>query len=106
MYAGRDFISTTPNEIRFLTFDFQDAFVSTDSISSAVWTSAVAEDSTVQDPTAASRIGGPFQNSGRLATATLQQCVIGVRYLIKCVATAVSGQKAEFESYIDCLERQ
>lgn len=104
MYAGEDFISTTPNEIRFLSFDFQDAFVTGDFIAAASWTCAVAVESANPDPGASGHIGGPFSNTGQIATATLQQCVMGVRYLIKCVATAMSGQKAEFESFIDCTE--
>lgn len=104
MYAGEDFIVTTPNEIRFLSFDFQDAFVFGDNIASSVWTCAVAVDSPISDPGAASRIGNPANNL-QIASATLQQCLIGVKYVIHCVATATSGQKAEFESYIWCQER-
>jgi len=105
MYAGEDFLSCTPNEIRVLSYNFDDAFADTDVITSAAWTSAVAADSLTQDPTAANRIGNPTGNTGHIASATFSQGVLGCHYLIKCVATAASGQKAEFESYILCTER-
>ena len=104
MYPGEDFIDTTPNEIRALSFDFQDAFVTGDFIAQANWTCAVAAESQGADPNPQSHIGSPFLNSGAIATATLSGCLDGVRYLITCVATAVSGQRAEFESYINCAE--
>ena len=106
MYAGEDFLSCTPNEIRVLSFNFDDAFADADAIQSAVWTSAVAADNEgPNDPTASSRIGAPFGNTGHIASATFSQGVNGVHYLIKCVALAASGQKAGFESYILCTER-
>jgi hypothetical protein len=105
MYPGEDFIMTTPSEIRALSFDFSDAFVDGDNIVTAVWTCSVSADSPNPDPNAGSHIGAPFANTAHIATATLQQCVEGVRYLLTCVATTASGQRAEFESYIDCNER-
>jgi len=105
MYAGEDFVQTTPNEVRALSFDFEDAFVTGDNIAIATWSCGVAVDSPLPDPNAASHIGAPILNNLHIATATLQQCLSGVRYVIRCIATASSGQKAEFESYINCNER-
>jgi hypothetical protein len=105
MYPGEDFIVTTPNEVRAISFDFEDAFATGDNIASAAWTCKVAIDSSVPDPNAATHIGPPILNNVHIATATLSGCLIGVRYVVTCVALAMSGQKAEFESYIDCQER-
>jgi hypothetical protein len=105
MYAGEDFVQTTPNEVRAISFDFEDAFVTGDNIASANWTCGVAIDSSLPDPNASTHIGPPILNNLHIATATLQGCLSGVRYVIRCTALAASGQKAEFESYINCNER-
>lgn len=100
MYVGRDFDASDPEENEPYSFDFQNDVPPGETITSAVWTCEVADDSAGDDEQAATRLSGAPTNSGVITTHSVAGLQAGVKYLLQAVVTTNEGNVVSLWSHV------
>jgi hypothetical protein len=91
-YQGTDFSNATVGETVTYSMDFTDSLATGETLVSATVTCAVAADSTVNDPNAATVATGLASISGNIVTQAFMSMVFGVKYLTTFKATTSQGE--------------
>lgn len=113
MYYGKELSQITPEETFDAWFDFANDFraTSSDTVASATFTLSVidTDDGATADSNPAGQLSGSASYevsdvSGRqtIAIQRIATCVVGNRYLIKCLATMASGMVLDAHSHFWC----
>jgi hypothetical protein len=102
VYVGRDFDPGDTGEEERFSFDFVNDLEASDTITSVVWTCAVAAKSEMPDAAAATRISGAPFVSGKKTTQRVIGLLAGVTYVLTAVATTGAGDVVSLWSHVEC----
>lgn len=90
-YVGEDFPNATVGETITYFLDFTDTLASGETLTGASVTTAVAIDSEVNDPSAATVATGPASISGNIIGQKFENMVLGVKYLVTFTGDTSQG---------------
>lgn len=102
MYTSRDFSMSDPGENEVYTFDFVRDVETGETISSATWTCAVADDSHGEDEDAATRVSLTATNAGTRTSQRITGLVGGVKYVLRAVVVTSAGNTKSLWSHVTC----
>jgi hypothetical protein len=92
-YAGEDFSNATVGETITYFIDFTPTLATGETITGASVTSAVAVNSTTNDPSAAAVATGPASISGNIVGQKFAGMVLNVTYLVTFIANTSQGNE-------------
>lgn len=104
MYVGCDFSPSDVGESEVYSLDFVKDCAAGETIASATWTCAVAEDSAVPDSDAATRVSGSASNTGTVTSQRIDLSAApgGVKYVLRAVAVTNQGNTKSLWSHVEC----
>jgi hypothetical protein len=101
-YAGSDFPPADFGEVVSYFFDFTNTLAAGETLVTAVWTAAVANNSPVFDSGAAAIVKGSAWLSGNITGQQFYNMVVNVRYLVTATVTTSNGNTLICYSHISC----
>jgi hypothetical protein len=102
MYVGRDFDPSDEGENEVYSLDFVKDVASGETIVSAQWFLAVAEDSEAEDANAQDHIVLDSTNAGTVSSQRIAGLVRGVKYVVQAKALTSQGNTKSLWSHIPC----